>query len=391
MATKLNENTKVTMTIGQITKLVRESLVEEARTGIKDFDEVVPGDIGTDYNGIPCVIISKATASTIEDPTGTFEYGQGAGDIDPDQPSVLVQFFTGEKAAYIYDDSGVTVRYENGNVKNVNRNLVKEEDCCETGDFDDEMLEETAEDDWLDGWLKDHPEDLQKTLDWINRTKPTMSQAGKDAWARNILKKRHREGKIDPEHPTAVETPSATSSTFSKEPRTASPEDEERFVKEITGYGKYADGKDKTDPNERWLSLDNKKWTKRQVYNRNIPDRWYKPVGFTEDGKIMFDLYPMKYTKESRDSDGDYDDGKLHSWTDYWALFTVDPTDKVGEAIGELKNGVVVLPNGKELHPCSPRWTFSWREKDRWSPAHRDYYSTGGTKYYSSGRRWGHY
>lgn len=72
------------------------------------------------------------------------------------------------------------------------------------------LIEESAEDDWLDAWLKDHPEDMEKTLAWIEKIKPGMNASGKEAWARNILKKRHREGKIDPEHPTPSDKPEKT-------------------------------------------------------------------------------------------------------------------------------------------------------------------------------------
>lgn len=105
--------------------LVIESLLDESRSGIKSFSEVMPGDIGKDYNGLPCVILKKGTASTIEDPNGTFE----GGAMGANQPSVLVQMFTGEKIAYVYDASGVTVRYEDGNIENINRSLVGETGC----------------------------------------------------------------------------------------------------------------------------------------------------------------------------------------------------------------------------------------------------------------------
>ena len=77
----------------------------------KPFSQVKKGDKGEDYNGEPCTILSKTSA---EDLAGWSEIGEllDAGDIDPDDDCVVVEFddHPGEKVAYVYAPDGVVVK-----------------------------------------------------------------------------------------------------------------------------------------------------------------------------------------------------------------------------------------------------------------------------------------
>lgn len=223
------------------------------------------------------------------------------------------------------------------------------------------LIEESAEDDWLDAWLKDHPEDMEKTLAWIEKIKPGMNASGKEAWARNILKKRHREGKIDPEHPTPSDKPEKTNTLH--ELREPTPEEVERLSHEVKNYDVTDKGNPK-EPDQRWF-YDPKEG------RRNT--RFYKLVGFTEDGKVKVDVFSSTTYGYEEFKDGDYDDGKNHVWMDAHERYKVNPTDKIGEAMGELKDGVVTITmrgKQKELKACCGKLFYSWRVYDKWYPAY---------------------
>ena len=222
------------------------------------------------------------------------------------------------------------------------------------------LIEESAEDDWLDAWLKDHPEDMEKTLAWIEKTKPGMNASGKESWARNILKKRHREGKLDAEHPTPSDKPEQANTLH--ELREPTPEEVERFSHEVKNYDVTDKGNPK-EPDQRWF-YDPKE-------RRSI--KFYKLVGFTEDGKVKVDVFSSTTYGYKEFKDGDYDDGQNHVWMDAEEHYKVNSTDKVGEAVGELKDGVVTITmrgKQKELGACQGKLFRSWRVYDKWYPAY---------------------
>ena len=158
--------------------------------------------------------------------------------------------------------------------------------------------------------------------------------------------------------------------------------DERRFVEEIDGYGKR-NGKLK-DEDERWLYLkgqhvDHDKYTGSVL-------KFYKPVGFNDEGKVLIDEYNAHYKTHDYDSDGDYDDGREHEWTDIRVQYRVDSSKKVGSAIGEIKDGKVVLSNGDVLNGWPATVTVSWRTDDRWYD--RPNYYVGRKSYYHGRTRW---
>lgn len=122
---KINENTKVTLTLGQIKRLVKETanpsndyVGKDSGDEYKDFEDVKTGDIGSVYGETPCIIRRKGTvgsfADSIPDAKETLE---GFGE---DHPAVWVEFFTGDDAVYVYDESGVLVPKDWGNLCYVN-------------------------------------------------------------------------------------------------------------------------------------------------------------------------------------------------------------------------------------------------------------------------------
>lgn len=107
---KINENTKVTLTLGQIKKLVKESTSE-----FKNIDEVEIGDIGHDYYGMPGVVTRIGSVADFG-----MDEAMDTLDLPPDYPAVEIQYFqNGEKVPFVYDDSGFLVPIDWGNIKNV--------------------------------------------------------------------------------------------------------------------------------------------------------------------------------------------------------------------------------------------------------------------------------
>lgn len=122
---KINENTKVTLTLGQIKRLVKEAkkVKESKEDGVISFEDLEIGDI-VHRDGIPTqlsVVLEKGIASEIDDNVGTMEEGIKEGYIDPDAPAVLVQDLDrpGGCIAWIYGDGGVIAEKGMGNINNV--------------------------------------------------------------------------------------------------------------------------------------------------------------------------------------------------------------------------------------------------------------------------------
>ncbi len=63
---------------------------------------------------------------------------------------------------------------------------------------------------------------------------------------------------------------------------------------------------------------------------------------------------------------------------DAQADYSVEPTSKVGEELGEIKNGGVTMISGrlkgKELKPTSGSIMYEWRVYDKWYPCYRNRY-----------------
>lgn len=116
---KINESTKVTLTLGQIKRLIKESTED----GVISFEDLEIGDI-VHRDGIPTqlsVVLEKGIASEIDDNVGTMEEGIKEGYIDPDTPAVLVQDLDrpGGCIAWVYGDGGVIAEKGMGNINNV--------------------------------------------------------------------------------------------------------------------------------------------------------------------------------------------------------------------------------------------------------------------------------
>ena len=116
---KINENTKVTLTLGQIKRLIKESVED----GVISFEDLEIGDI-VHRDGIPTqlsVVLEKGIASEIDDSVGSMEEGIKEGYIDPDSPTVLVQDLDrpGGCTAWVYGDGGVIAEKGMGNINNV--------------------------------------------------------------------------------------------------------------------------------------------------------------------------------------------------------------------------------------------------------------------------------
>ena len=116
---KINESTKVTLTLGQIKRLIKES----TKDGVISFEDLEIGDI-VHRDGIPTqlsVVLEKGIASEIDDNVGSMEEGIKEGYIDPDAPAVLVQDLDrqGGCTAWIYGDGGVIAEKGMGNINNV--------------------------------------------------------------------------------------------------------------------------------------------------------------------------------------------------------------------------------------------------------------------------------
>ena len=244
------------------------------------------------------------------------------------------------------------------------------------------MFIESAEDDWLDGYLEKHPEAFESLLKWVQKKNPNMAPDAQERFARNILKKKHREGKLDNDSTTppsgSDQKEEKPTSPTSSEIRTASSEDEERFCKEITNYQTDSKG---TVRKERWLVKKDPKASKKELKYGSAKLEWWRPVGFDENGKVLLDKFLGKLEKSDSWKDGDYDDGQQHSWTTVQVYYKVDSTSKVGEDIGELKDGNVVLSDGTVLIGGGIRRGWSWTENDRWwrKPSYGGY---GRRRYY---------
>ena len=260
------------------------------------------------------------------------------------------------------------------------------------------LINESVEEDnkWLEEYLKYHPEALEKLLKWVKSKNPTMSSAEQERFAKNILKKKHREGKIDDDIEIRKRREEEEKKKREEEEERKRKEEEEekrkmdglssderRFVEEIDGYGKWKNGKLK-DEDERWLYLKGQQ-VDQDEYTGSVL-KFYKPVGFNDDGKVLLDEYCAYYKTHDYDSDGDYDDGREHEWTDIRVQYKVDSSKKVGSAIGEIKDGKVVLSNGDILSGWSARVTISWRVDDKWSD--RPNYYVGRKSYYHGRKHW---
>ena len=120
---KINESTKVTLTLAQIKRLVKESKQDQDTYDVIPFEDLEIGDI-VHRDGIPTqlsVVLEKGIASEIDDSVGTMEEGIKEGYIDPDAPSVLVQDLDrpGGCTAWVYGDGGVIAEKGMGNINNV--------------------------------------------------------------------------------------------------------------------------------------------------------------------------------------------------------------------------------------------------------------------------------
>ena len=119
---KINENTKITLTVGQLKKLVNESL---------DGAKPSKGSIGIDPTGAPVVVVATDTASEFirkrdihhmrpsdqenaEEVAGMVEDLLDQGVVSEDQLCVVVQDFRGRRHVYALND--MTVNRNWGNI-----------------------------------------------------------------------------------------------------------------------------------------------------------------------------------------------------------------------------------------------------------------------------------
>lgn len=227
-----------------------------------------------------------------------------------------------------------------------------------------QFVKENAEDDWLDEYLKDgHQKEFDSLLEWVKKKNPDMNEKGQERFARNILKKRHRKDMDSGAGKKGDDDEKKPESPTSHEIRTASEEDEARFCKELTNYQADRHG---TVRKERWLTKKELHVTKKDLKRGAVRLEWWKPVGFDEDGKVLLDKFLGKLEKVDSFKDGDYDDGQQHSWTDVSVSYVVDKTNKVGEDVGEIKDGDVVLSDGTVLSGGGLRMHWSWIENEKW-------------------------
>ena len=122
---KINESTKVTLTLGQIKRLVKEArkVKESEEDSVIPFEALEIGDIvhrDWDYTQLS-VVIEKGIASEIDDSVGSMAEGIKDGSIDPNTPTVLVQDLDrqGGCTAWVYGDGGVIAEKGMGNINNV--------------------------------------------------------------------------------------------------------------------------------------------------------------------------------------------------------------------------------------------------------------------------------
>lgn len=120
---KINENTKVTLTLAQIKSLVKETrkVKESEEDDVISFEDLEVGDIVV-RDGIPnklSAVVEKGRADNIDDAVGSIEEGIKEGTIEPDDPCVLAQDLeTGRLVAWVYGDGGVIALRGMGNVNN---------------------------------------------------------------------------------------------------------------------------------------------------------------------------------------------------------------------------------------------------------------------------------
>ena len=122
---KINESTKVTLTLGQIKRLVKEArkVKESEEDNVIPFEDLEIGDIvhrDWDYTQLS-VVLEKGIASEIDDSVGSMAEGIKDGSIDPNTPTVLVQDLDrqGGCTAWVYGDGGVIAEKGMGNINNV--------------------------------------------------------------------------------------------------------------------------------------------------------------------------------------------------------------------------------------------------------------------------------
>lgn len=205
------------------------------------------------------------------------------------------------------------------------------------------------EDAWLKKYLEENPNALDKILTWVKSKNPNMPEAEQIKFAKNILKKKYREGKLDPNYVPA---------------NRVSREDEERFIKEIEFYEKDKYGKVR-GRDDRWLRPETR-FKYRDVDQGKVQIHFYKPVGFDENGNVKLNIFNVEYYRTHRYKDGDYDDGRGHEWVDVTEIHKVNDKKKVGETTGQIKDGKVVLSDGTILIGCGPTISWSWHEQDKW-------------------------
>lgn len=230
-------------------------------------------------------------------------------------------------------------------------------------------VSESSDDEWLEKYLEKNPRALESLLSWIKKKYPEKGESEQERFAKNILKKKHREGKIKDDISDVSGTSGDSKSSTVGVPRVASPEDEAVFVRDITDYGKTSSGKE-VEPDNRWLMLKGISMKRTDLKRGRAQVRFYKPVGIDGDGKILLDVYAGKLKDVDRQDDGDYDDGRLHSWTRVHVVYEVDSNRRIGEETGELKDGNVVLSNGDVLEGWGRRITWTWNENSRWTSNH---------------------
>jgi hypothetical protein len=99
----MKDTDKITLTVGQLKRLIRESVVNES---IKQFDAVKIGDRGYNYWGASGEVIKKGTVGEFYK-KGLFKHK--FIDVDEGYPAVLValdQGIPGKTEAYVYDENG---------------------------------------------------------------------------------------------------------------------------------------------------------------------------------------------------------------------------------------------------------------------------------------------
>ena len=228
--------------------------------------------------------------------------------------------------------------------------------------YPDLQLEE-SDDDWLDDYTEKHPEIFSEILKWVQKKNPDMEPGDQERFAKNILKKKHREGKLD----KAKTKEPATEEPKKEEPKSQNQltEVEEKVDEILNGnFAHYSNGKVKKVEDRNLVPL-GVSYKKGDIKRGNCDWVFYRPVSI--DGNALT-LEKYGFTlRVYKQHEGDWDDGRQHVWTSVYVTFTIDMNDKLGEVVADIKDGKIYV-DGKQLSDRNGVVTFSWIENDKFLP-----------------------